>query len=298
VADPAADFDWTPKPVVAGAPVSLISTSTPDDAPIARTRWRLDGERSCEGSTTCVATAPAPGEWELELEVEESDGDQDSTEKTIPVLAAPPRNEAPTAAFAALPSSPRVGEAVMFVSYSEDRDGRITGQAWDTDGDGEFDDATGPVATRTFSLPGWKTVTLRVVDDRGAAATRSFVVVVRERLLSPFPIVRLAGTVTPAGTSSVRLLWVRAPRGARVLVRCRGEGCPVKRAETVVRGPPVRLRAVERVMPPGVVLDVLVRSGDSIGRFTRFRFRRGHPPRRTDGCLWPGTTRMAPCPPA
>ena len=275
--------------------MSLTSTSTPDDGPIAMTRWRIDGERTCEGSTTCVVKAPAPGEWEVELEVEDSDGDRASAEKRIPVLAAPPRNEAPTAAFAALPTSPVVGEPVMFVSYSEDPDGRITGQAWDTDGDGGFDDATGPIASRTFALPGPKTITLRVTDDRGAAVTRSFSVLVHERLLSPFPIVRLAGTVTPRGTR-VRLLSVRAPKGARALVRCRGQGCPVKRAETVVRGAPVRLRAMERVMRPGVVLDVLVRRGDSIGKFTRFRFRRSHRPRRTDGCLWPGTTRMAPCP--
>jgi PKD domain len=295
LADPAADFDWTPKPVVAGSPVTLISTSTSEDEPIAGTRWRLAGERACEGSTTCIATAPAPGRWEVEVEVEDSDGDQDSMEKTIPVVAAPPRNEAPAAAFAALPASPFVGEAVTFVSYSHDSDGRITGQAWDTDGDGAFDDATGPIATKTFSLPGQKTVTLRVVDDRGAAATQSFAVLVRERLLSPFPSVRLAGSVTPVGTS-IRLLSIRAPRGARALVRCRGEGCPLRRAAMVVRRAPARLRAAERVMPPGVVLEVLVRRGYRIGKFTRFKFRRGHPPRRTDGCLWPGTTRMAPCP--
>jgi PKD domain len=295
VADPVADFDWTPKPVVAGAPVSLISTATPEDAPIATTRWMLDGRETCQGAT-CITTFPATGEWEVELEVEDSNGDQDSARKTIPVLPAPP-NEAPTAAFAALPTSPVAGEAVMFVSYSDDRDGRITGQAWDTDGDGAFDDGTGPIATRKFSVSGQKTISLRVVDDRGAVSTRSFAVLVRERLLSPFPIVRLSGTATPVGTR-IRLLSVSAPRGARALVRCRGEGCPIKRAETVVRGTAVRLRAVERVMPPGVVLDVLVRRGDSIGKFTRFRFRRSHRPRRTDGCLWPGTTRMARCPAA
>jgi PKD domain len=297
LADPRADFDWTPKPAVAGSPVTLISTSTSEDEPIAETRWRLDGKRACRGSATCIATAPAPGQWEVEVEVEDSDGDQDSMDKTIPVVAAPPPNQAPAAAFAALPSSPFVGEAVTFVSYSHDPDGRISGQAWDTDGDGAFDDATGPIATRTFAVPGQKTVTLRVVDDRGAASTQSFAVLVRRRLLSPFPSVRLAGTVTPTGTR-IRLLSIRAPKGARALVRCRGEGCPLGRAAKVVRRVPARLRVAERVMPPGVVLEVLVRRGYRIGKFTRFEFRRGHPPRRTDGCLWPGTTRMAPCPAA
>jgi hypothetical protein len=35
-----------------------------------------------------------------------------------------------------------------------------------------------------------------------------------------------------------------------------------------------------------------------IGKYTRFKFRRNRPPRRVDGCLWPGAPRMSPCPEA
>ncbi|MBD0282200.1 MAG: PKD domain-containing protein [Thermoleophilaceae bacterium] len=213
-----------------------------------------------------------------------------------------------------------MGEEVTFVSYSDDRDGRITEQAWDLNGDGVFDDATGPLATRRFSVPGGRTVTLRVTDDKGAASTLSLTVVVREqplgtatgssepaerqpvagptplpRMLSPFPIVRLVGSVTQLGTR-IELLAVRAPRGARALIRCRGRGCPIKRAEKLVRRGRVRFPALKRLMPAGVALEVLVRGGDSIGKYTRFKLRRNRRPQRTDGCLWPGTTRMAPCP--
>ena len=117
------------------------------------------------------------------------------------------------------------------------------------------------------------------------------------RLLSPFPIVRLAGIVTHVGTR-IRLLEVRAPKGAQALVRCRGRGCPVKRAEKLIGRAPVRFAAFERLMPAQVVLEVLVRKGDRIGKYTRFKLRRNRRPQRTDGCLWPGTTRMARCPEA
>jgi hypothetical protein len=202
-----------------------------------------------------------------------------------------------------------VGEEVTFVSYSDDRDGHIIEQAWDVDGDGLFDDATGPLVTRRFSTAGQRPVTLRVTDDRGAASTLSLTVSVRAqppagatgpppppfrqllvgptplpRMLSPFPIVRLVGRVTELGTE-INLLAVRAPKGARALVSCVGRGCPVKRKKNVVGRKPVRFDALKRLLPAGVVLEVLVQRGDSIGKFTRFKLRQNRRPQRADGCM-------------
>jgi hypothetical protein len=213
-----------------------------------------------------------------------------------------------------------VGEEVTFVSYSDDHDGRIVEQAWDLDGDGVFSDATGPLVTRRFWAAGTRTVTLRVRDAQGAASTLSLTISVREqppagatglsppplrqtlvgpeplpRMLSPFPIVRLVGSVTEVGTQ-IRLLSVRAPMGARAIVRCVGRGCPVKRVRKVAGRNAVRFGALNQLMPAGVVLEVLVKRGDSIGKFTRFKLRQNRRPLRADGCLWPGTNRMAPCP--
>ena len=269
-------------------------------------------------TSTCTATAPGPGSWTVGLGVVDGAGEDGSQTKVIAEQAPPaPPNEPPAAAVAALPASPSVGEEVTFVSYSQDRDGTIGQQAWDLDGNGAFDDASGPIATRRFAAPGQKTIALRVTDNSGAASTWSVIITVkargraappgrrhqrrsvagpfRRRTLSPFPIVRLAGSVAEGGTG-IDLLAVRAPRGSRVLVRCRGQGCPMNRIEKVVRRPPLRLNAAEQVMPAGVVLEVLVRRGDRIGKFTRFRFRHNRRPRRIDGCLWPGTAQMAPCP--
>jgi hypothetical protein len=342
-AQPAADFDWGPKPVLAGKSVTFTSTSTPTDAdtPITKVDWNLDGDRRFEirsPAGTITAEAPAPGTWTVGLRVVDSAGESDRSTKTITVQAPPPPtpnpspspppnpppppppNQPPNAAFAALPASPFVGEEVTFVSYSEDRDGKITEQAWDTDGDGSFDDAAGPIATRRFSVPGLKPVTLRVTDDSGAASTLSLTVPVREQpagssthpspptsqqpltgptplpsFLSPFPIVRLIGSVTQEGTR-IHRLTVRAPTGARALVRCRGRGCPVTRAEKLAGRAPLRFKALERLIPAGVVLEVLVYRGDLIGKYTRFKLRQNRLAQRTDGCLWPSTRRMAPCP--
>jgi PKD repeat protein len=242
----------------------------------------------------------------------------------------PPPNQPPKSAFAAVPGAPLVGEEVTFVSYSEDPDGSIADQSWDLDADGSFDDGTGPIATHRFSLSGENTVALRVTDDSGVASTQSLTVVVGEApagstgpplsssktqpstaptplpepvaastplpsLLSPFPIVRLAGSVTQGGTY-IRVLAVSAPRGARASVRCRGGGCPVRRAERVVGRRPVRFPVLQRLLPANTVLEVLVHRGDQIGKYTRFKLRADRRPRRADGCLWPGTARMAPCP--
>jgi PKD domain len=354
IGKPTADFDWAPKPVVTGTSVTLTSTSTPLDPsiPISSTRWELTGDnrfdvRSPDGTATVIA--PAPGTWRVTIRVEDSAGETDERTKEITVEAGPsppppqlppppppqpppppPPNQPPITAFAAVPGTPLVGEEVTFVSYSEDLDGSIADQSWDLDADGAFDDGKGPIATQRFSLPGEKTVTLRVTDDGGVAATRSLTVLVRAApagstgpplstsatqpstgpvslskpvaaltpqpsLLSPFPIVRLAGSVTQAGTY-IRVLAVSAPRGARASVRCRGGGCPVRRAERVVGRRPVRFAVLQRLMPANTVLEVLVHRGDQIGKYTRFKLRADRRPRRTDGCLWPGTARMAPCP--
>jgi hypothetical protein len=70
VAQPTANFEWAPKPVVAGTKVTFTSTSTPTDATatITRIAWNLDGQPGLEirptaADSTVTATAPAAGAW-------------------------------------------------------------------------------------------------------------------------------------------------------------------------------------------------------------------------------------------
>jgi len=79
-----------------------------------------------------------------------------------------PSNEAPQASFDYSPASPQTGREVSFTSTSSDGDGGIASEAWDLDGDGQFDDADGPTATHTFTTTGEHTVALRVTDTSGA----------------------------------------------------------------------------------------------------------------------------------
>ena len=113
--------------------------------------------------------------------------------------------------------------------------------------------------------------------------------------MSPFPIVRIAGTVLRRG-ALIRVLAVRAPRGSLVRVRCVGEGCPVrsvtKRSATRV----VRLRKFERRLRAGIRLKLFVRQAGRIGKYTSFLIRAGAPPKRVDRCLFPSQPAPRRCP--
>jgi hypothetical protein len=109
--------------------------------------------------------------------------------------------------------------------------------------------------------------------------------------LTPIPIVRLSGRTTHTG-SRVTLLRVKAPRGAKITVRCRGgrkKGCKISRkARTAPKSTLVRFREFERRLRSGVRLQVFVNRGNTIGKYTAFRIRARKSPARSDRCLFPG----------
>lgn len=78
----------------------------------------------------------------------------------------------PTAAFGFTPAAPAVGDAVSLdASASSDAEGAIAGFAWDLDGDGGFDDASGPTASVSFTTAGAHTVGVLVTDGEGLQAS-------------------------------------------------------------------------------------------------------------------------------
>jgi hypothetical protein len=126
-------------------------------------------------------------------------------------------------------------------------------------------------------------------------------------LLSPFPVVRIAGRVSRRG-ARIRRFTVTAPPGTDVKVGCSGRGCPFKRALQTVssrvvagRGLPatrlLRIRRVEgRLLRPGATLKLFVTRAGTVGKYTRFRILKAKPPRRTDMCLLPASGRPIACP--
>jgi hypothetical protein len=225
------------------------------------------------------------------------------------------------ASFGFLPTDPMVDQPVVFTSTSTDSDGTITSLLWDFDDDGRFDDASGSSATRSFATSGSKMVGLKVVDDQGGSSVVFESVQVRARpststptpspaasnppsnstkqgpkLLSPFPVVRIRGQLVSGGVR-VQILSVRAESGALVTARCRGRGCPTRSVRARVRPHRrgLRLRALERRLRAGVVLEIRVTKPNRVGKFTRLVIRAGRPPARRDLCVGPVSSRPVPC---
>jgi hypothetical protein len=114
--------------------------------------------------------------------------------------------------------------------------------------------------------------------------------------LDPFPLVRVVGRTTGRG-ARMSLVTVRLPAGARVLVSCRGRGCPARVAARVSRvAGLVRFRQLERFLRAGTVLEFRVMAPGRVGKYTRFLVRSLKPPARTNRCLMPGSLRAVRCP--
>jgi hypothetical protein len=232
----------------------------------------------------------------------------------------------PTASFTWAPATPAAGEVVTLTSTSTPGapDSPIAATLWDFDGNGVFD-ALGASVTTTFAAPGAQAVALQVVDSNGKSDTVTETVPVGPplpppppkpiapaaaaapapaparalALMSPFPVVRIQGRVLRRGIVVTRLT-VLAPSGALVRATCRGarRGCPRRTvfARSQSAAVPVRLRALERRLRPGAVVQVYVTAPGAIGKYTRFRVRRGGPPVRSDLCVVPAAAAPSACP--
>jgi subtilisin family serine protease len=88
--------------------------------------------------------------------------------------------------------------ATLNATGSADADGSVEAYEWDLDGDGAYDDATGPEVTAAFASPGERTVGLRVIDDDGLANETTASVTVLARM-TPFPTRTVDTTATGGG---------------------------------------------------------------------------------------------------
>ena len=118
----------------------------------------------------------------------------------------------------------------------------------------------------------------------------------RERMMEPFPVVRIRGRFAMRWTSFT-LVTVRAPVGAAIAMECSGRGCAFRdRRRTMSGHPLVRITGLERRLAAGTRLDLRVTEPGRIGKYTRILVRRGRRPARWDGCVMAGSVEPVPCP--
>ena len=177
---PGAAFGATPASPLTGEDVSFDASGSSDpDGEIAAYAWDLDGDGEFDdASGAAVSRAFADsGPRTVSLRVTDDEGATAERSEAIDV-----GNRVPAAGFAVSPASPAAGEQVTFdAASSSDPDGEIAAYAWDLDGDGEFDDATGATASKAFDSPGEHPVRLRVTDDDGAAGSKDATITVAPR---------------------------------------------------------------------------------------------------------------------
>ena len=290
---PSASFYYSPASPYTNEVVTFVSTAS---GPVTSQSWDLDGDRLCNNGTgpTAQRSFPTAGVYSVTLCVSGGTGSSTATD-SVTIL-----NRPPAAGFTYSPGDPQSGQSIVLTSFSADPDGPITSQAWDLDGDGAYDDGQGATASVSFGNTGSYPVKLLVTDRDGAASVALRTITVHAPVagfITPFPVVRMVGTVGERGTT-IKELVIRVPAGARVEIRCRGIGCPHKARRTggvgLSRTLHVR-RFARRTLRPGTVIQIFVTKRGAIGKYTRFRIRAGKPPSRVDRCLPPGRKRPVRC---
>ncbi len=170
--------DPTSGPAPLAVSFSAAGSTDPDGDPLGYA-WDLDNDGAFDDATGLTASRTYSGVGQKTASVLVTDGRGGSDSKSVNFTVT---NRLPVAAAAATPSS---GPAPLAVSLSaegsSDPDGTALSYAWDTDDDGQFDDATGLTTSATFTGVGPHVVTVRVTDADGGSATDAVTVTVTNR---------------------------------------------------------------------------------------------------------------------
>jgi hypothetical protein len=317
---PVASLTITPNPVGTNTPVTLnASASTDPNTDHIKYSWDLNGDKRYGDATGAIQTRTfaSAGTFRIGVRVTDPAGSFNDAVAFVSVQ----QNRAPVVSLSASPATPAVGAPVTFTATASDPDGTVAAIDWDIDGDGQFDDGTGAVVTRSFGISGSRVVSVRATDNAGVAtiAFRTLEVTgssegqsgagaaggsptaaassAKLPMLNPFPVVRIRGVIL-RGFARLSLLSIKAPTGARVKVICHGDGCPKKKSVVlrVASGrSSVRVRSLERRLRAGAVIEVFVTAPGRIGKYARITIRAHAAPARRDLCLQPGKSKPVAC---
>jgi hypothetical protein len=172
----------------------------------------------------------------------------------------------------------------------------------------------GATCTVTYQALGSHSITARYGGDanfRGSTSPAQAIGVV------PVPV-KVLGTITstmqwtfaftPAYTKVLALVVNGVPKGATVLVKCNGRGCPYAKRATPVVGetrcgkngkrkcpadPRIDLLGgfQRRRLHPGATITVMISRRGWVGKYYAFAIRARHGPRIRISCVAPGKTR-------
>jgi PKD repeat protein len=287
-------FAFSPVSPLIGDDVLFAADASDPDGNVLTYAWSFGDitSASVQSPNVIHKYMTTPGSKTVTLKVTDSAGASAPTitrQITVRGLLVP-GNALPVVGFIFSPNSPRAGDAVEFASTTSDPEGALREQAWDLDGDGQFDDATGDRVLYTFRTAGPKVVRQRATDGAGGTAIGERTVTVlpapkaKPGFLSPPPSVTLGGTVLSTGMR-VKTLTIEAPRGALVTVKCRGKGCGVSRRRKHVKRSTVRFKTYERFLRAGTKLEIYVRKPKMIGAFRRYTIKAGKFPVDIKRCL-------------
>ena len=113
--------------------------------------------------------------------------------------------------------------------------------------------------------------------------------------MRPFPVVRVSGVLTTNGAQISRLT-VKAPKSARITIKCSGAGCPERSVAREVRTRMVHISQFETYLRSGVKLTITVAKPGYISKVTTIRIRKAKAPLRSDLCRVPGAKKLSRCP--
>jgi PKD repeat protein len=186
--------------------------STDADGTIASYAWNY-GDGTTGTQSTSSHTYASAGTYTVTLTVTDNAGATDTVSNPVTVTAAPPGNQAPTAAFTSTPTD----LSVAFDGRgSTDADGTIASYAWNY-GDGTT--GTQSTSSHTYASAGTYTVTLTVTDNAGATGTVSNPVTVTAAADPAVARDAFGRTVTTGlGTAELGGPWTVSASGVAVSV--------------------------------------------------------------------------------
>ena len=137
------------------------------DGTIVSYEWDLDNDGQYDDATgvTTSVSYPDDGQFTVGLKVTDDDGDYSTASAVVTV------NNKPPVLGTLGPFSGDEGQPITLTATATDVPADTLSYAWDLDGDGEYDDATGATVEYTFPDNGTYTVGVLVTDDDGGSAS-------------------------------------------------------------------------------------------------------------------------------